>query len=122
MGIVNLAIRFLVELVGAAFVGYWGFATAGHSAVGIEAGIVVAAVFVGFWGRVLAPKASSGLSSSQKLALGTVVLLVAAVAVAAAGQPTVALVYAAVVVANAALLAVMGERPLEELAAAPNRR
>ena len=78
MAVANLALRFVVELVGVGFVGYWAFGlTDGPVLRFVAAGLAIAA-FVAVWGLLLAPNANSGLSQPQKDLLGTVVLLVAA--------------------------------------------
>ena len=116
MDLVNLAVRFLVELVGVAFIGYWGFTASDNTFVRVLLGAGAVVVFVVIWGAFLAPNASSGLSTAQKNVLGTLVLLIAAGAFAAAGQPAAALVFAVVVLINAALLFVLGGAALESVA------
>ena len=109
MVLANLAVRFIVELLGLAFVGYCGFMTSGDTVVRVVLGIGAIAVFAVAWGLFLAPNATTGLTRVQKDTIGTIVLLVAAVALAAAGQPTAAVAYAAVVVANAGLLLLLAD-------------
>ena len=104
MAQVNLAIRFVVELLALGFVGYAAWTLAGPGLLGwIAAGIAVI-VFAALWGLFLSPRASRGLSWTQKDVGGMVVMLVAAGAFAATGQVTAAVVYAVVVIVNAALL------------------
>ena len=107
---VNLAVRFVVELLGMAFVGYWGFNLSDDLLVGLALGIGAAVAFAVVWGLFLAPNANRGLTTRQRNILGTIVLLVAAAALAAAGQPTLAAVYAVVVIVNAGLLLALGDR------------
>ena len=116
VGVANLAVRFFVELIGVGLVGYWGFTASDHAVVRVLLGVGAVVVFIVIWGLFLAPTASSGLSKVQKDILGTIVLLIAAGAFAAAGQPTAALVFAAVVIVNAALLFVFGDAAAESLA------
>ena len=104
MATLNLAIRFFAELGGIAAVGYAGFSVAAPLPVRAVAGIGAALALAVIWGLVVAPKAANGLSQPQKDVIGTALLLVAAGALAAAGQPTLAMGFAAVVLANAALL------------------
>jgi Protein of unknown function (DUF2568) len=106
--IANLGLRFIVELLGVAFVGFWGFRAADHPVARVALSVGAMAVFVAVWGRFLAPAATSGLTKVQKDVAGTVVLLFAAGALAAAGQPATGLLYAGVVLLNAALLLVLG--------------
>ena len=109
MQIANLALRFVVEVMGVGFVGYWGFSSASNPLGRVILGLVAIGLFVGLWGWVLAPTAASGLSRMQKNLLGTVVLLIAAAALALAGQPGAAAVYGLVVVGNLGLLVVLGD-------------
>jgi hypothetical protein len=105
----NLAVRFAVELLGVAFVGYWGFNASDDTVTGAILGVGAIVVFAVVWGAFLAPNATRGLSRSQKNGIGTLVLLVAAGALALAGQPIVALVYAVVVSLNALVLWKLGD-------------
>ena len=104
MATLNLVIRFLAELAGVVAVGYAGFAIAGPLPVRTVAGVGAALALAVVWGLVAAPKASNGLSQPQKDVIGTALLLVAAGALAVAGQPSLAIGFAAVILANAALL------------------
>ena len=107
MAQLNLVIRFVVELLGLGFVGYAAWTLAGPGLPGwIAAGIAVI-VFAALWGLFLSPRASRGLSWTQKDVGGMVVMLLAGGAFAATGQVTAAVVYAVVVIVNAALLYVM---------------
>lgn len=109
MAIANLAIRFLAELGALAAVGYWAFTATDTGGLRFVFAAVAIAVFVAAWGLVLAPKAESGLTRTEKDLIGTVVLLGAAGALALAGQPALALGFAALVSVNAVLLFVLGE-------------
>jgi Protein of unknown function (DUF2568) len=104
---INLGIRFVVELVAVGIFAYWAWSVAGPGLPGWVAAGVAIAVFVAVWGLFLAPTADRGLSRTQKDALGTVVLLLAAGALAATGQTTGTAVYAVVVLVNIALLFVL---------------
>jgi hypothetical protein len=110
MVMLNLAVRFLVELLAVGFVGYWGFTASDDLIIGAVLAIGAVALFAVVWGLFLAPNATRGLTRIQKDIVGTIVLLVAAGALALAGQPTVAVVYAVVVVVNAGILLVLGDQ------------
>ncbi len=109
MVLANLAMQFIVELLGVAFVGYWGFTASDDAIIRLILAIGAMAGFAVAWGLFLAPAAGGGLTTVQKEVLGTIVLLISAGALAMAGQPTAALGYAAVVLANAALLFALGD-------------
>ena len=115
VGVANLAVRLIVELIGVGFVGYWGITASDNPIVRVLLGVGAVVVFIVIWGLFLAPMASRGLSKVQKDVLGTIALLVAAGAFAVAGQPTAALVFAAVVLINAGLLFVIGDAATKSL-------
>jgi hypothetical protein len=106
----NLAVRLIVELLGVLFVGYWGLNASDDTATGVVLAVGAVIVFAVVWGLFLAPTADRGLSKRQKDVIGTIVLLVAALALAVAGQSVVALVYAIVVLVNAVALWLLGDK------------
>ena len=103
---VNLALRFLLELCILAALAYWGF----HSMSGrlpkflLGVGGPVLAAIV--WGTFLSPKASVSLGTPWKLALEITVFGVAIVALYAAGQYGLALLFALLVALSRTLLSV----------------
>ncbi len=108
MAILNLTLRFVLELAGVAAFGIWGLSVSADPRVNlVVAGIVVAAV-IAAWALVVAPKTRNGLSQSQKDVIGTGILVLAAVALIAAGQPVAGVAFGALVLANAAMLAALG--------------
>jgi uncharacterized protein DUF2568 len=105
----NLALRFIVELFGIGFVAFWAYNASSDGVLRIVFAAVAVLAFVGVWGMFLSPRSTSGLSRPQKNVLGTVVLLVAAALLALAGQPTVAIAFAIVVLINMVLLFVLDD-------------
>lgn len=102
----NLALRFLLELAALAALGYWGFHT-GHSALanvalGLGAPLIAAVV----WGVFAAPRSDRRLHGPALVAVQLAVLGAGVVALAGAGRPVLAAVFAALVVLNAVLLQV----------------
>ena len=118
----NLAVRLIVELLGVVFVGYWGLNASDDTATGLVLGIGAVVVFAVVWGLFLAPTANRGLSKGQKDVIGTIVLLVAAGALALAGQPLIAVVYAIVVLVNAVALWLLGDRVERSMSELGTRR
>jgi uncharacterized protein DUF2568 len=108
VGMVALAIRFIVELLGIAAVAYWGWQTGpeGFGRVLLAVGAAVGLIVV--WAFVVAPKADNPLSQQVRDVIGTVLLLVAAGGLAAAGEPTLATVFAAVIVIDWLAIVVIG--------------
>ena len=103
MAIANLTLRFILELAGIAAFGIWGLAVSGPVVATVA---VVAAILV--WALVVAPRTRNGLSQPQKDVVGTAILLLAAVALVAAGNPVAGVVFGVVVVINGAVLAALG--------------
>jgi hypothetical protein len=95
-----LAMRFFVEVLGIVAVAFWGWQTGpdGIGRIALAVGAAVALIVV--WGFVVAPKADNPLRQQARDIIGTVVLLVAAAGLAAAGQPQLALVFAVVIVVD----------------------
>lgn len=109
MAMANLAVRFIVELLGLGFVAFWAYNATSDGLLRIALAVVAVLAFVGIWGMFLSPRSTSGLSRAQKNVLGTVVLLVAASLLALAGQTGVAIAFATVVVINMVLLFVLDD-------------
>src|SRR5215213_4316046 len=119
MATANLALRFVVELVGLGALAYWGWAQEQLGAmarVGLASVAPLALAVV--WAVIVAPNTANGLTQPQKNTIGTVLLIVAAAALALAGQPTAALAFGAVVVLNWMLLVVFGEGAMVALRSA----
>lgn len=115
MGVSNLAVRFIVELVGVGAIGYGGFTASVPGAARLLLGIGGPLVVTGVWALLIAPSATSPLTQPQRDLVGTGVLLVAAGALALAGQPAIALGYAVVVVVNWMLMVVLGPAALDAI-------
>jgi len=104
MAIANLTLRFILELAGIAAFGIWGLAVSSSPIAAVAA----VAVAIAVWAAVVAPKTRNGLRQSQKDVIGTAILLLAAVALATAGNAVAGVVFGIVVVVNAAILAALG--------------
>lgn len=100
----NLLLRFLLELAALAAVCYWGFRTGTGTGTKVLLGIG-APVLVGvIWGLFVAPKAVVTLSEPARVILGLVVLELSALALAAAGQTPVAILFGILILVNAVLM------------------
>ena len=96
---VNLALRFLLELCALVASGYWGFRTGSGVSrflLGIGAPVLLAMA----WGMFGSPRAAITLSGPVKLLVELAVFGIAAVALAAAGRPTLAWIFSSLVLAN----------------------
>ena len=115
MGVAALAVRFIVELIGVAAVGYWGWQTGpdGMGRVALAVGAAVA--FIVVWAFVVAPKAQNGLAQPVRDVIGTALLLLAAGGLAAAGEPRFAVVFASVVVIDWLAMVALGPGTVDRL-------
>lgn len=106
---INLAIRFALELVGVVTAGYLSYqlTPSGWRPLGAIGGAIALA---SIWGLFLAPKASSPIPTSSRELIGTALLLVVAGALALSGQLWWGLGFAALLVANQAALLLVGPR------------
>jgi Protein of unknown function (DUF2568) len=105
----NLTLRFLLELGALGALGWWG-ARVGATVpakLALATALPLAAAFV--WGAFVAPNASVGVPGAIRLALQVGVFAAAALALIAVGRESLATGFAAVVVANVALMAALGQ-------------
>ena len=100
----NLAVRFLLELCALVALGYWGFRTGSSLLVKIGLGTGVPLLVIVIWGAFVAPNAAVQLPEPAPFLLGLIILELAAAALAAAGLPALAVVFAGIVVINAVLI------------------
>jgi hypothetical protein len=102
----NLAVRFLLELCMYAAVGYWGFKTHSSWVLKILFGIGLPVLMAVLWGTFLAPKATRPLSGASFLTLELILFSTGAFALFASGKPTLGWIYTIVLVINKILLTV----------------
>lgn len=105
----NLALRFLLELCALAALAYWGFQTGRGLIVKIGLGIGAPLLAAVVWATLVAPNAAVRLPGLVPFVLGLVILWLAAAALAAAGHPSLAVVFGVIVVINATLMLVWGQ-------------
>lgn len=96
----NLGLAFALELCMLAAFAYWGTRTGNGALAKAALGVGAPLVAVIVWALFMAPKATFPLSMPVHTALFLVIFGAAAVALARAGQPTLAIVFAAVSVVN----------------------
>ena len=104
--LVNLAIRFLLELCVLAAVGYWGFKTGSGWFLKVLLGIGAPLLIAIIWGMFAAPKAPYHLQGFLLFALEAVVFGSGAAALYAVEHYTLAWTLAIVVIVNRILLIV----------------
>ncbi len=106
---VNLVLRFLPELCALVALAYWGFQTGRGLIVKIGLGIGAPLLAAVAWAMLVAPNAAVHLPGLMPFALGLVILVLAAVALAAARHPFLLVILGAIVVLNAALILIWGQ-------------
>jgi Protein of unknown function (DUF2568) len=104
----NLGLKFGVELGAIASLGYWG-ASLNGSLLSVVMMVLAPATMIVLWGRFAAPHASRRLSPKARIPFELTILLLAAVALLAAGEGALAVVMAVVVLLNALLLSALGQ-------------
>ncbi len=103
---INLALRFLLELCALAALAYWGFHTGGgwllKTVLGVGAPLLAAVV----WGAFVAPKALVPVSAPVRLALELAVFASAVAGLVASRQPFLAVALGLLYVINRIFLTV----------------
>jgi len=102
--LLNLALRFLLELCMLAAVGYWGFNSQPNWVLKILLGIGLPLLIAILWGTFLAPKATHPLRGASFLTLELVLFSLGALALFAADKPVLGWVYIFALIINKILL------------------
>ena len=102
----NLAVRFLLELCMLVAVGYWGFKTQSSWFMRIIFGIGLPVLIAVLWGTFLAPKATRPLSGASFLTLELILISTGAFALFSSGKPTLGWIYTIILIVNKILLIV----------------
>ena len=93
----NLALRFLLELCALAALAYWGVETGSNVIAEIVLALGATGLFIAVWGRWVAPRTSARLPDPQRLVVELLLFAAAVAALAAAGEPRLAAVFAAII-------------------------
>jgi len=104
--LLNLAVRFLLELCLLAAVGYWGFKTQSGWLLKILCGIGLPVLIAVLWGMFIAPKAFRPLRGASYLTVELTLLALGSVALFASGKSTLGWVYTITLIVNKVLLVV----------------
>ncbi len=99
----NLALLFLLELCMLAALAFWGFHMGGSLMVKLALGIGAPLLAAIVWGILMAPRAAIKLPTPAHLALFLVIFGAAALALAVAGQPLLAVIFIALSILSKAL-------------------
>lgn len=104
MQVLNLAVRFLLELAMLAALAYAGWQLPDQTAAQIVLAVLLPLGAAAVWGRWIAPKAARRLSDPSKLAVELLLFLVTAGGLALSDRPLWGLALAAAYAANTALM------------------
>jgi hypothetical protein len=104
----NLAVKFALELLAIAAFAYWGASLDGVL-MSIIVGIAAPVLAIALWGVFAAPSSSRRLPTRSRVPFELSVFALAAAALVAVDWTAIAIAFAAVVVANAMLLARLGQ-------------
>lgn len=107
--VANLALRFALELAAPAALAYWGFHTGRTAIADVVLGLGAPLLAAVVWGVFAAPTSARRLRGGGLLAVQSAVFGAAAIGLAAAGQPVLAVAFALVVAVNSVLLQVLGD-------------
>jgi len=102
----NVTVRFLLELCLLAAMGYWGFTTQSGWLLKILCGIGLPVLIAVLWGMFIAPKAIRPLSGASYLIVELTLLALGSVALFASGKSTLGWVYTIALIVNKILLVV----------------
>jgi Protein of unknown function (DUF2568) len=100
----NLALAFLLEICMLAAFAVWGFQASLETVVKIILGVGVPLLAVVIWGIFLAPRSARRFTGLTLHLAELLIFGLAALALAAAGHPDLAIIFAVVAVINQALL------------------
>jgi len=102
---INLGLRFLLELSMLGIFGYWGYRTGGSTTwLKLLLGIGTPILFAIIWGTFLAPKASIHLREPWPLLLELIIFGLAGWALFSTGKTNLAIVFGIIYVLNKTLI------------------
>jgi hypothetical protein len=99
----NLAVKFLLELAAMAAFAIWGASVDG-GALAVLLAVIAPLVAIGLWSTFAAPMSTRRLPTRARIPFELAIFALAALAFVASGHDTVAIVFAAIAVINAACL------------------
>ena len=102
----SVALRFVLEFSGVIALAYWGLHAASTMPLQALLAVVAPVVLIIIWALFIAPRAVYPIPRLAQAIAGGLLLEVAALALVVAGQPTVGLVFAALIAIDTAALAV----------------
>lgn len=103
--LLNLGLRFLLEICLLVIFGYWGFKTGSYNTfMKFLLGIGVPALFAFIWGVLLAPKATIQIGEPWRLILELIIFGLACWALFSTSKTSLALAFGAIYLVNKILM------------------
>jgi hypothetical protein len=100
----NLLVRFLLELCILAIFGYWGFQTGGNTLVKFLLGLGAPALFAVAWGTFLAPKSPRRLNEPWLFLLEVVIFALTCWALYSTGKVDLTVAFGGIYILNKILM------------------
>src|SRR5215471_12653308 len=94
--LINLAVAFLLELCALVALAYWGFQASNNGILKLVLGLGAPLLTAVIWGRFMSPTSKARLQGTAYLLLKIAIFGIAALALAIAGQGTLAIIFAIV--------------------------
>ncbi len=111
--LINLGLRFLLELAALGALGYWGAQHGSSTVLRVTFALLCPLAMIAVWGLFVAPKARFGGTRVQRLTLGLVVFLIAAAALVTSGYPELGWTFGALALVNTVVVYFTGPQPGE---------
>lgn len=108
----NLAFRFILELIALVALALWGFSSSSELIIQLVLGLGAPAVAIAIWGTLVAPKAPRRLEDPIRVALEVVIFGVASLAFVAWGSLLLGVLLAASATISLVLMFLWGQRGL----------
>ena len=105
----NLALRFILEVLALVALGYWGFNAGRGTAIRWILALGIPIVAVVLWALFVSPQATLEVPVAVRIAIELAILGAAALALFVTGHPALGIAYAAVVVANRILMSIWNQ-------------
>lgn len=108
--IINMTVRFVLELCMLAALAYWGFQLDGGWLVRVAVGIGAPLLTATVWGLLIAPKAKRRLAEPWRFLVELVLFGLAAAALVGVARPSLAIALLVVYLLNRLLVILWGEQ------------
>lgn len=102
--VINIALRFILEVCALAFLAYWGFQSSQDLFIRLILGIGVPLFITILWGVFGSPAAPIPFKGFHRLLLELLIFGLAALALVFSGKPTLAIIYVTTVIINRFLI------------------